>query len=397
MSILESYSVLLNLSGVAITDFIIENKCIKISCMLTARSHPCPKCQALCTLVNDRTIRTLRDLNISDREVYLLVTVRQFHCSSCGHYHSEPLSFADANKSYTHRQSKYIFELCKKQSYKEIGAIVNMHAKTVERLVLSECEKTERLAERYAKVRRLGVDEQSHRKGKKDYVCILTDLDSGTIVDILPSRKKETLLAHFQGPGASFCDRITDISCDIWPSCIGIAEICFPAATLVLDRFHVTKLLNASLDNFRKDLRKADKNQAAYKKLKWILYKQHHRLTDLELDALEAAFEINPLLKEHYFIREQFHHTLDNHTDVPSTLRAMDKWIQSVGEKKITVFDDFIKTLQRHKVAIANYVKDRLSNAVTEGLNNLIRSIRRSAFGMPNFKHIRLRALAISS
>jgi transposase len=33
---------------------------------------------------------------------------------------------------------------------------------------------------------------------------------------------------------------------------------------------------------------------------------------------------------------------------------------------------------------------------VTEGLNNLVRSIRRCAFGMPNFQHLRLRVMAIS-
>ncbi|TAG77528.1 MAG: ISL3 family transposase, partial [Cytophagales bacterium] len=43
---------------------------------------------------------------------------------------------------------------------------------------------------------------------------------------------------------------------------------------------------------------------------------------------------------------------------------------------------------------IANYVKDRLSNAVTEGLNNIIRVVKRFSFGMPSFKNLRLRSLA---
>ena len=46
-------------------------------------------------------------------------------------------------------------------------------------------------------MRRLGIDEQSHRKGKKHFICGLTDLDTGTLVDLLPDRKKETLPAHF--------------------------------------------------------------------------------------------------------------------------------------------------------------------------------------------------------
>lgn len=42
------------------------------------------------------------------------------------------------------------------------------------------------IPERYRQVSRLGIDEHSHRKGKKDYLCILTDLDKGIIIDILP-------------------------------------------------------------------------------------------------------------------------------------------------------------------------------------------------------------------
>jgi transposase len=60
------------------------------------------------------------------------------------------------------------------------------------------------------------------------------------------------------------------------------------------------------------------------------------------------------------------------------------------------VFEPFIKTLKSTKTYIANYVKDFLSNAVTEGLNNLIRNVRRATFGMTNFEHLRWRTLAIS-
>jgi transposase len=61
-----------------------------------------------------------------------------------------------------------------------------------------------------------------------------------------------------------------------------------------------------------------------------------------------------------------------------------------------SVFEPFSKTLESTKKYVANYVKNNLSNAVTERLNNLIRSVRRAAFGMPNFEHLRWRALAIS-
>lgn len=47
------------------------------------------------------------------------------------------------------------------------------------------------IPERYRQVIRLGIEEHTHRKNKKDYLCILTDLDKGIITGILPNRKKK--------------------------------------------------------------------------------------------------------------------------------------------------------------------------------------------------------------
>ncbi|MCY7329340.1 MAG: transposase, partial [Saprospiraceae bacterium] len=174
---------------------------------------------------------------------------------------------------------------------------------------------------------------------------------------------------------------------------LAVAAACFPQATVVLDRFHVVKLLNQCLDAFRQRLRKADPDEAGYKPLKWVLFKQYHRLSDTELDTLHAGFAVNADLEKAYFLREAFHHILDRPQAVSSAMDLLDKWIDKIQAQKITLFDSFIQTLQRYKEPIANYVKDNLSNAVTEGLNNLVRSIRRCSFGMPSFQNLRLRVI----
>lgn len=392
----EIYSILLRLPSLEIEEVKLEEKKINIVCRLKSESMKCSICKNECSSVNKTYTRVLRDLNISEREVYLQVKVRQFYCKTCHKTFVEELDFADFNKSYTHRQSDYMFSVGSKQSYAESAVILNMNPKTVERAILEKCKKISDVAGRYAKVKRLGIDEQSHIKGKKDYVCVLTDLDSGIIVDILKSRKKDFLITHFEGLGEGFCKKITDVSCDCWQTYINLSKQFFPQANIVLDRFHVIKLLNNCLDDFRKELRKTDNKQEHFKKLKWILYKQYHTLSDQQLDDLHLAFEHSPALKELYFMRDKFNHILDNNTEVEVAITQMDKWVNELEEKKITTFESFTKTLKSTKRYVANYVKDNLSNGVTEGLNNLIRSVKRIAFGMPNFQNLRWRCLAIS-
>jgi transposase len=396
METLALYEALLNLPFLKIQSVILEEKKILVHCLLDSPYEKCLTCKGDSSVINQYYERTLRDLNIAHREVYLCIKIRQFYCKNCNKYFSESLSFADANKSHTHRQTDFMFLIGRKQSYAESAIILNTHPKTVERTILEKCAKTASVSARYAQVKRLGIDEQSHRKGKKNYICVLTDLDRSTIVDILKSRKKEDLIAHFEALGADFCNQITDISCDCWHTYMSVAETLFPQANIILDRFHVTRLLNNCLDNFRKELRKDPEKKERYKKLKWILYKQYHTLSDKQLDDLHEAFEQSPALKELYFMREKFNHLLDNNSEVTVAMEQMDKWVSELKNKKITTFDTFVKTLKSTKKYIANYVQNNLSNAVTEGLNNLIRSVRRTAFGMPNFENLRWRTLAIS-
>jgi transposase len=68
---------------------------------------------------------------------------------------------------------------------------LNTRPKTLERTILALCKQKVKTSSYYTQVTRLDIDEQSHQKGKKYYICVLTDLDAGTIIDILQSRKKD--------------------------------------------------------------------------------------------------------------------------------------------------------------------------------------------------------------
>jgi len=392
-----TYELLLNLPDITISRVKIEKSKITISCFV--KKDPtecdCPNCGKPTDKVNNKTSHQMRDLDISGREVWLDVMVRQFICMDCNRYFHETLSFADLNKSYTKRQAKYIFLLCQKQNYTEVGCIANMPPKTVERTMLFECKRRAGIENKYAQVRRIGIDEQSHRKGKGDYFCVITDLDRGIVIEMLENRLKATITAHFKSKGAVFCSQITDVACDNWDPYIGVAQDCFPNARIILDRFHVTKQLNDCLDVVRKKLRVQESENDAFKGLKWVLFKRHHTLSDKQLDILDAAKSARPEIGILYGKREEFHNILDNSDSVEQALEKLKLWKQSLVENGIKAFDSFVKMLELKQTFVVNYVVDNLSNAVTDGCNNLIRAIRRSAFGMSNFRNLRWRVLAI--
>lgn len=368
-----------------------------LHCELKTKVSTCPNCLAPTGHINQYEIRQVQDLKISEREVWLHIRVSQFFCPTCHRYFYANPDWVVAGKSYTKRQSKWIFELCQQQPFTQVGALVNLSHKTVERLFFEQAERQINLAQRYAQVRKLGIDEISHRKGKKDYVCVLTDLERGIQLDVLPDRKKETLLAHFQSLGVDFCEQIEVVSCDIWKTYINVAKACFPNAEIVIDRFHVVKALNEVLDSLRKKLRKEFKEEHCFKSIKWKLFKRPEKCTENEFALLQNAFDKSWLLEEIYQLRNTFNAMFDIATTNQELEQNLNQWIGFAENLAFKPLHSFIKTLNNWKPQIAAFANQRVTNAVTEGLNNYLRYFKRISFGLPNFQHMRLRILIATS
>jgi transposase len=392
----EFYTTLLNLPNLVVDLVSFENSKVVIACHILIKEDKCVNCKKETTIVNQYTKRTLQDLSIVGKEVRLQIRVPQFHCEDCNNYFTHELSFADANKSYTHRQSKWIFELCNQQPFTEVGALVNLSNVTVQNIYFERAEQLINVKERFKNVRKIGIDEIAHRKGKGDFCCVLTDLERGIELDILPNRKKETIIAYFKALGTTISEQIEVLACDIWDTYISVAKVCFPNVQITLDRFHIVKALNECLDHVRKSLRKDYKNVEEYKKLKWILFKQPQNCSEEQLVLLGNAFKQSPTLNQFYIQRNRFNDIYNNAKDSNEMTNLLIIWIEQAQKLEHPILNKFIKTVRNRMQYIASYANTRVTNAVTEGLNNLIRHVKRISFGMPDFEHLRLRVLVRS-
>jgi transposase len=347
--------------------------------------------------INQTDVRKFRDLKISEREVWLHIKIPQFHCATCNRYFFHNPDWAVSGKSYTKRQEKWVFEMCEKQAFTQVAQLADMCHRTVERLFYFHAHESINLPERYAKVRKMGIDEIAHRKGKKDYACVLTDLERGIHLDILPNRRKATLISHFQSLGEEFCNQIEVVSCDIWKAYINVSKECFPNCQVVIDRFHVVKSLNDVLDSLRKQLRREHQEEDSFKNLKWILFKRSEKCNQEEKSVLQKAFDSSWLLEEVYQLRKSFNAMFDIATDQKELLKSIHCWTVHAKQLGYTPLNKFVKTLQNWKEPITAFANEYISNAVTEGLNNFLRYFKRISFGLPNFENMRLRVLAASA
>ena len=150
--------------------------------------------------------------------------------------------------------------------------------------------------------------------------------------------------------GDAFCNQIEVVCCDLWRPYIDVAESVFPQASIVVDRFHVVKLLNNVLDKKRKFLRKENKNEESFKNIKWKLFKNVEKCNKEEILSLNEAIKKDNDLEALYLLRNDFNSIYQSSNNSRSFSDEIDKWIVKAEKVKDKYLDKFISTLRKwHK------------------------------------------------
>ena len=102
-------------------------------------------------------------------------------------------------------------------------------------------------------LRRIGIDEISHRKGQR-YLTVVVDHHTGRLVWAAPGRDRRTVLAFFDALGEERCKQIELVSADmaVWIS--GPIAERVPHAIRCVDPFHVVMLATEALDEVRREV-----------------------------------------------------------------------------------------------------------------------------------------------
>lgn len=389
------YEVLLGIPYIDVTKVEIREQELHIWCESKLESSHCPNCLHPRTEITRYNEREVQDLSISNRKVYLHLTSRQFHCEDCNRYFQEHFSFVSKYERMTIRFENFIYKRCIGVDLKYVSLQEDLCWATVNRIFMKWSNKEIGSCNLYEGVKALGIDEIALKKGHKDFVCVLVNLETGEVIDILENRTKEFLIAYFKSLGKDFCEGIEIFSSDMWEGYINTARELFSNATIVVDRFHFFTHLQKAVDSCRKSLRKEFPNAEELKNVKWLFLKNNENLSIEQKEQLNKLLA-NPdyvLLKEAYEAKEDFRAILEEDITVEEADEVLTKWTILTLEKKNKYLDKFIKTFNNWYQYILNYFKGKWSNGMVEGINNRIKMMKRRAFGYNDFNSFRTRVL----
>ncbi|MGH3992240.1 MAG: ISL3 family transposase [Pseudonocardiaceae bacterium] len=256
------------------------------------------------------------------------------------------------------------------------------------RTVGSICERVAAEAERevdlLAGLKRIGIDEISHRKGHR-YLTVVVDHDTGRLVWAAPGRDRKTVEAFFDQLGKERCKQIELVSCDMASWIAGpVAERC-PNAERCVDPFHVIQLATDALDQIRREVwneaRRAGQTAVAkdLKGTRFTLWKNPERLTDRQQTKLSMIQQTNKALYRAYLISQQLRQIY--RVPYKEAIRLLDAWLSWARRCRLKPFVKLAKTIVKQRAGIEAAIQHGLSNARTEQVNTQLRLIARRAYG----------------
>ena len=300
-------------------------------------------------------------------------------------------------------------DLKKKISMKDIARRYFVSTKTVERVLDSFFEEPRKKPNYLPK--HLLIDEFKGTSDCEGAMCfIISDADTGKIFDILDDRRNFKLRAYFQRFTLKVRKRVTHIVMDMNASYDAVTKVVFPNAQISIDRFHVIQQITRAFNKQRiqamNQLKKSNPQaQKDYRKLKkyWrTLLKKNAKLN-------YTSFKQFPLFQRRYLtesevldyllsIDDQLRQSYEVYQELLAAFDAKDSTeffdlIESLPHSLNDEFKKAIRYLRKHKEAITNSLKYPYSNGKLEGKNNLIKVIKRIAFGFRTFRLLRMRVI----
>lgn len=233
---------MLNLPGIEVENYTdCEGYLIlEVEAMTTQAS--CPRCQQVSSHLHQNHWYLARDLSISGRPVWLKVNRRQFKCRNCEKPFSETLDFIDKRRKQTTRFAEAIVQQVLHSDVHNVAVQNDLTDEEAWSIVQYVSKK--KLHVDLSQLKRLGIDEIALHKGQGDYIVVLVDLDRKVPIGFVASRKQVDIRKVLEGWGVSVLEQIVEVSIDLSGNYKGLVHKLLPNAQIVVDRFHVMKLVN---------------------------------------------------------------------------------------------------------------------------------------------------------
>ena len=261
----------------------------------------------------------------------------------------------------------------------------------------------------------LSIDEVSLSKG--ELYTFVTNKNTGIknkqcVVAIINGTESKLIQSVLEKIALEKRQQVKEVSMDMARN-MGLAiKNSFPNCKMVIDRFHVVRLVMDAMQHMRVDLRwKAiaeenyaikeakDNNQKYIAEIltngdtlrellarsRYLLYKLEDDWTLNQAKRAAVLFEKYPLLASVYRLVLYFRSIYKNTSKIKA-LEQFNQWKEKVIALKLEQFNTVVYSLEHHLNNILNFFDNRSTNANAESFNSKIKNFRANLRGVTDVK-----------
>ena len=379
---------------VATVDLKMEEQKVEIA-LKHSRGGPvrCPECGEDCPVHDHSPERRWRHLDTMQFETQLRARVPRSDCPECG-VKTVEVSWAGKHGRFTLMFEAFAISVLRAASSVTAACeLLGIHWATADTIMKRAVGRgLERRGDE--PIKHLGIDEKSFRSGHR-YVSLLNDLEGGRVIEIVEGRDEQSASLLFDALTDAQREKVEAIALDMWKAFINASRKACPDADLVHDRFHISKHLSESVDQVRRAEAKRLRNENDDRLIgtRWNWLRNEETISDDEWPDFEALKDSELKTGRAWSIKECFRWFWEAQLSRKDAEEYFGQWYSWAIRSRLEPVKKKARMLKRHLPELLNWCDHHITNAVSEGLNSRIQSIKSAARGFHYFENYRTRIL----
>lgn len=348
------------------------------------RRWPCPKCGTELSVYDHAPERSWRHLDSCQYMTYLRARPPRVKCPKDGVVQVN-LPWAEPKARFTAMFERLAIDVLRETDVLGATRILRITWDEAHHLMTRAVERG-RAAKGELGLRRMGVDEKAVAKGHQ-YFTLVTNLDTGTVEYVGEERKTDSLNAFFVKLTPEQRESIEAVAMDMWEPYQTSVHTHVPKASekIVFDRFHIMQHMGRAVDAVRKQehrqLRAAGDDTLVGSKYLWLY--SYENLPDKQQERFAALRSLDLKTGRAWAIKENLRQLWSSSSRVEAE-EHWKRWFFWATHSRLAPVVKAARTIYRHIDNILTYFEHRITNAVSEGLNSKIQTIKKQAYGFRN-------------
>jgi transposase len=342
----------------------------------------CPECRLPLPLYDHIPSRQWRHLDHGECLTWLHARIPRVSCLEHGIRHVT-VPWALPGSRFTLPFERHAIDVLLETDVLGGARLLNLSWDEAWRLMERAVERGQQRKKRRV-IPRLGVDEKAVAR-RHQYVTMVCDLDRGTVEYLAENRDKTSLDAYYATLSQEQLAGIQAIAMDMWDPYIASTRAHVPNGEkkIVFDRFHIMKQMNEAVDAVRKEENRLllEDDIDILKGSKYLWLSAEENVPEKMAEWFEFIRDLNLKTARAWAIKEALRELWSYRRKGWAEL-YWKQWYFWATHSRLRPVKKVARMIKVHLVNVLTYFDHRITNAVSEGLNSKIQTVKKTPTGI---------------